>query len=30
MKNDGTHNGTEFTDANGKRYNNWIPAVRLE
>ncbi len=20
---------TEFTDANGKKYNNWIPAIRL-
>ena len=23
-------NCTEFTDANGKKYNNWIPAIRLE
>ena len=23
-------NCTTFTDANGKRYNNWIPAIRLE
>jgi len=23
-------NCTEFTDANGKRYNNWIPAIRLD
>ena len=23
-------NCTEFRDANGKRYNNWIPAMRLE
>ena len=22
-------NCTEFTDANGKKYNNWIPAIRL-
>jgi hypothetical protein len=21
---------TKFTDANGKRYNDWIPAIRLE
>jgi len=21
---------TEFIDANGKRYNDWIPAIRLE
>ena len=21
---------SEFTDANGKKYNNWIPAIRLE
>jgi hypothetical protein len=28
---DGSYiNCTEFTDANGKRYNNWIPAIRLE
>jgi hypothetical protein len=30
MKNDGTHNGIEFIGANGKKYNNWIPAIRLE
>jgi len=23
-------NCTEFIDANGKKYNNWIPAIRLE
>ncbi len=23
-------NCTEFVDANGKKYNNWIPAIRLE
>ena len=23
-------NSTEFTDANGKKYDNWIPAIRLE
>lgn len=23
-------NCSEFVDANGKRYNNWIPAIRLE
>jgi len=22
-------NCTEFTDANGKRYNDWIPAIKL-
>ncbi|MDI6886959.1 MAG: hypothetical protein QMD22_11615, partial [archaeon] len=22
-------NCTEFTDANGRRYNNWIPAIKL-
>jgi hypothetical protein len=22
-------NCTKFTDANGKKYNNWIPAIRL-
>ncbi len=21
---------TEFTDANGKKYYDWIPAIRLE
>jgi hypothetical protein len=26
----GTINCTEFVDTNGKRYNNWIPAIRLE
>ena len=26
----GTITCTEFTDANGRRYNNWIPAIRLE
>ena len=26
----GTITCTEFTDANGKIYNNWIPAIRLE
>ena len=26
----GMINCTEFTDANGKKYNNWIPAIRLE
>ncbi len=27
---DGSYiNCTEFTDANGKRYNNWIPAIKL-
>ncbi len=26
----GTMNCTEFVDANGKRYNDWIPAIRLE
>ena len=26
----GTITCTEFVDANGKRYNNWIPAIRLE
>ncbi|MBA7524550.1 hypothetical protein ES705_16691 [subsurface metagenome] len=26
----GVINCTEFTDANGKKYNNWIPAIRLE
>lgn len=25
----GTITCTEFVDANGKRYNNWIPAIRL-
>ena len=25
----GTITCTEFTDANGKKYNNWIPAIRL-
>jgi len=25
----GVINCTEFTDANGRRYNNWIPAIRL-
>jgi parallel beta-helix repeat protein len=23
-------NCTEFTDANGKKYNDWVPAIRLE
>ena len=27
---DGVITCTEFIDANGKRYNNWIPAIRLE
>ncbi|MCK4733513.1 MAG: hypothetical protein KAT65_13760 [Methanophagales archaeon] len=27
---DGEISCTEFIDANGKRYNNWIPAIRLE
>ena len=27
---DGEITCTEFTDANGKKYNNWIPAIRLE
>ncbi|MBL7117595.1 MAG: DUF3344 domain-containing protein [Candidatus Syntrophoarchaeum sp.] len=27
---DGWINCTEFTDANGRRYDNWIPAIRLE
>lgn len=26
----GTITCTEFTDANGRSYNNWIPAIRLE
>ena len=26
----GTITCTEFVDANGKRYDNWIPAIRLE
>jgi len=26
----GTINCTEFVDANGRTYNNWIPAIRLE
>lgn len=26
----GVINCTEFIDANGKEYNNWIPAIRLE
>jgi hypothetical protein len=26
----GTITYTEFVDANGKRYNDWIPAIRLE
>jgi hypothetical protein len=26
----GTINCTTFVDANGKEYNNWIPAIRLE
>jgi len=26
----GTINCTQFTDANGKTYNDWIPAIRLE
>jgi len=26
----GTMNCTEFVDVNGKRYNDWIPAIRLE
>ncbi|MBC8521646.1 MAG: hypothetical protein H8D26_06620 [Methanomicrobia archaeon] len=26
----GVINCTEFTDANGKKYDNWIPAIRLE
>ena len=26
----GTMNCTEFVDANGKSYNDWIPAIRLE
>ena len=26
----GTMNCTEFVDANGRTYNNWIPAIRLE
>ncbi len=26
----GIINSTEFTDANGKRYTGWIPAIRLE
>ena len=26
----GTINCTQFTDANGCRYDNWIPAIRLE
>ncbi|NQE46538.1 hypothetical protein C5S31_11005 [ANME-1 cluster archaeon GoMg2] len=26
----GTITCTEFVDANGKRYNDWIPAIRLE
>ncbi len=26
----GTITCTEFTDANGKKYDNWIPAIRLE
>lgn len=25
----GTITCTDFTDANGKRYNNWIPAIKL-
>jgi len=27
--NNGTITCTEFIDANGKRYNNWIPAIKL-
>ncbi|MBA7511255.1 hypothetical protein ES705_03246 [subsurface metagenome] len=27
---DGWINCTEFVDANGRRYDNWIPAIRLE
>ena len=27
---DGEITCTEFIDANGKRYDNWIPAIRLE
>ena len=27
---DGVITCTSFVDANGKRYNNWIPAIRLE
>ncbi|NQE44822.1 hypothetical protein C5S31_02205 [ANME-1 cluster archaeon GoMg2] len=27
---DGEITCTEFIDANGKRYENWIPAIRLE
>ena len=26
---EGTITSTEFTDANGRKYNNWIPAVKL-
>jgi hypothetical protein len=26
----GTMNCTEFVDANGKRYDDWLPAIRLE
>lgn len=26
----GELNCTEFTDANGKKYYDWIPAIRLE
>ncbi len=26
----GTMTCTKFVDANGKRYNNWLPAIRLE
>jgi len=29
LTSNGWINCTEFTDANGKRHNNWIPAVRL-
>jgi hypothetical protein len=25
----GTITCTKFTDANGKTYNNWIPAIKL-
>jgi len=27
---DGTITCTQFTDANGNTYNDWIPAIRLE
>ena len=27
---DGKITCSEFIDANGKRYNDWIPAIRLE